>query len=327
MGADSKIEWTHHTFSPWIGCQKIQPECKNCYAEVETFPRVQRSRGLELWGPQATSTRHRTGADYWKQPLKWNRQALLAMSPPRPRVFCASMSDVFEDHPMLVPWRNDLLDLIQSTAHLDWLLLTKRPENMVRMTEHVWGGKWPENVWAGTTGGTQQTLDANVAALKKVPAAVRFVSIEPQLERVTLFSVDEDGQHSVGFHLTAVQHQTDSGTGVEHDVDAQTAIDWVIVGGESGPEARPCALEWIESIVEECRAAGVACFVKQLGSVIVSEYRTASKEDFRAIVGRDPKSAIAPNGEHWAWSAGLRHPKGGDIDEFPHNLQVREFPR
>lgn len=335
MGTGSKIEWTTHTFNPWIGCLKIQPECTHCYAAVETFPRVQRAKGLELWGPPKTTTRHRTGPDNWKQPLKWNRDAALndhlqvaltGRSPARPRVFCASMADVFEDNPILVPWRDDLLELIEKTDELDWLLLTKRPENMVRMAEHRWGDKWPEHVWAGTTGGTQKTLDANVTALKKVPAVTRFVSCEPLLERVTLFSVDEDGQHSVGWNLTAVQHRTDYGTGVEHDVDAQPGIDWCIVGGESGSNARPCAIEWLQSLVDECRVAGVAAFVKQLGSVVVSELRTATAEDFRGITGRAAKSPLAPNGEHWAWSAGLKHRKGGDIDEFPNSLQVREFP-
>jgi protein gp37 len=163
MGADSKIEWTDHTFNPWLGCTKISPACANCYAEGWA-----KRSGLVQWGDQAQ--RRRTSVTSWKAPLKWNTEA--KATGVRRRVFCASLADVFEDRSELLTWRLDLFDLIRQTPHLDWLLLTKRPQNILPLVEAgartingdddsrddllFWLGDWfgvkpPENVWLGTT--------------------------------------------------------------------------------------------------------------------------------------------------------------------------------
>ena len=121
MGENSKIQWTDHTFNPWIGCQKVSPGCTNCYAEaLDERWRPGRTR----WGPK--SERTRTSPANWRRVLQWDREAKAAGE--RARVFCASLADVFEDRAELRPWRADLFKLIDATQHLDWLLLTKRPE-------------------------------------------------------------------------------------------------------------------------------------------------------------------------------------------------------
>ncbi|HEY7770469.1 DUF5131 family protein [Longimicrobium sp.] len=194
MGANTKIEWCDHTFNPWIGCQRVSPGCVNCYAEhTNTYVRVQRAGGNELWGPKGA--RHVTSDANWRKPLAWNRLAAgnrttawaLDKVHVRPRVFCASLADVFEDRPDLVAPRARLFALIQATPELDWLLLTKRPENMVRLAQASgWEGDWPANVWAGCTVEDQQRADERIAHLLAVPAAVRFLSCEPLLGPVDL---------------------------------------------------------------------------------------------------------------------------------------------
>jgi len=136
---NSKIEWTDHTFNPWIGCTKVSAGCKNCYAEAFMDKRLKRAK----WGAQGT--RVRTTEQYWKKPLAWNKKAEKAGV--RQRVFCASLADVFEDHPAqreeMAQWRTDLFNLISETPWLDWLLLAKRPGNVLAMVPDHWLDQWP----------------------------------------------------------------------------------------------------------------------------------------------------------------------------------------
>ena len=280
MGADSKIEWTDHTFNAWIGCTKVSDGCKHCYAEVQTFPRVQRGKGIELWG--ANAKRHRTSPANWKQPLAWNREA--ESSGIRRRVFAQSLSDTFEDRRDLDAWRADLFALIESTPWLDWLLLTKRPENMVRLAP--WKA-WPRNVWAGCTVEDQQRADERIPHLLRVPAAVRFVSVEPLLGPI-IFR---------GRHWFDCNSDPTSG-----------GIGWAIIGGESGNGARPCDLAWIRSFIAWCEAAAVPVFVKQLGA--------------QPVDGKFYGYADDP-----ARPLRLRDRKGGDWSEWPADLRRREWPR
>lgn len=298
MGENSNIEWTDHTFNPWVGCARVSPGCTNCYAEHNTyFVNIQRSQGHELWGKDAE--RRIASPAMWKKPHTWNRMAIQANK--RARVFCASLADVFEDRPDLVEPRDRLLDLIDTTPHLDWLLLTKRPQNVMRLVQRsanhsnfvrgaALAARWekgrpPANVWMGVTGEDRKRLGDRVEALYQIPAVVRFVSAEPLLE-------------DVGDTLEAV-------LGVDLRGDAwvrmfPSMVDWVIFGGESGANARECDVEWIRRGVDICRGAHVAPFVKQLG-------RRSFDADF---VG----------------DAGIKDKKGGDITEFPPDLRVREFP-
>lgn len=259
MGENSRIEWTHHTFSPWIGCQKVSQACANCYAEKETFVRVQRSRGRELWG--TNSDRHRTSENYWKQPLKWNREAEKAGE--RRRVFCASLSDVFEDHPAIWPgWRADLGKLILDTPNLDRLLLTKRPENVYRMLPVFWINLWEpygmaKNVWLGTTVENQELADQRIPALLNLPARVKFLSCEPLLGRVNLQMI----KSPAGGYFDARYVGADG-------LRPAGKIDWVIGGGESGPSARFCYSEYARSLRDQCAEAGTAFFWKQWGEFL-----------------------------------------------------------
>ena len=169
MAQNSKIEWTDHTFNPWIGCQKVSPGCDHCYAETMMDHRYHKVQ----WGPHGQ--RVRTSEANWRGPLKWAK----AEGDIRQRVFCASLADVF-DKQAPQGARKDLFLLIHKTPQLDWMLLTKRPENIARMLPADWGNGWP-NVWLGTTCEDQQHFDRRWPILRDVPAAVRFISYEPAL--------------------------------------------------------------------------------------------------------------------------------------------------
>lgn len=184
MGDQTKIQWTNHTFNPWLGCQKVSDGCKHCYAEVDAPARKHRAGGLELWGPPSTAARVRTSESYWKQPFTWDRKA--ASEGTRHRVFCASQADVFEDNAAVVAWREQLFSVIERTPHLDWQLLTKRPENFKRMLPASWLATPRANVWLGTTVENQAAADARIPELLSTPAAVRFLSCEPLLEAIDL---------------------------------------------------------------------------------------------------------------------------------------------
>lgn len=273
MGQDSTIEWCDHTFNPWIGCSKVSDGCKYCYAESQTYPRVSKARGLPLWGQDAS--RHRTSVDNWDDVTRWNRRAKKEREDAeqegrpydRPRVFCASLADIFEDHPALHVWRADLWELITSTSELDWMLLTKRPENIRRMVPREWlieddggmhcltlgGMGWPSHVWVGASCENKEAADRRIPHLLRVPAPVLFLSCEPLLGPIKL------GRIEVAPALYADALRT-------RDFELPiNPINWVIAGGESGPSARHCAAEWIEDLGAQCKDAGVAFFAKQLG--------------------------------------------------------------
>lgn len=299
MGESTKIAWTDHTFNPWWGCQRVSPGCEHCYAE--TFAK---RVGLKVWGPQ--SERRFFRDQHWAEPLKWNRKA--AAEGRRARVFCASMADVFEDRADLREPRARLWALIGGTDNLDWLLLTKRPENAQRLwaqaARDAEGANedqsymvWGRNVWLGTTCEDQRRADERLPHLLRVPAAVRFVSYEPALELVDFRR-----------HL---------------DVVDESGLDWIIVGGESGPGARPFDAAWARETVDMCRATGTWCFVKQMGSRPYDSNVNASDWPGDArFVGLPEGVPITVAG------AGVRllHSKGEDPAEWPEDLRVREFP-
>ncbi len=183
---------------------------------------------MPIWGPG--SDRKFFEDKHWGEPLRWNKKAKQRNE--RHRVFCASMADVFEDRQDLEPQRERLWKLIEATPHLDWLLLTKRPQNIQEMLPRVWIDHPRHNVWLGTTCGHQKAADQFIKHLIHVLARVRFLSVEPLLERVRL------------------------------DL---TGIDWVICGGESGPKSRPMNPDWARDVRDQCQAAGVAYFFKQWG--------------------------------------------------------------
>lgn len=254
MSDNSKIEWTDHTFNPWEGCQAVAAECDNCYAEA----RDKRFTGGTHWGPKAP--RRRTSAQNWNKPRKWHRnaEAFFAEHGRRQRVFCASLADVF-DNAVDPQWRSDLFDLIRECDGMDWLLLTKRPQNIAKMLPEDWGNGWP-HVWLGTSAGTQKTADQNIPPLLAVPAAVRFVSAEPLLGPVNLREL-QSGWWCVSALDGYQFHDTDRSAPSQKCAK----LDWVICGGESGPRARPMHPDSARALRDQCQAAGTAFFFKQWG--------------------------------------------------------------
>lgn len=313
MGETTKIAWTDHTFNPWWGCQRVSPGCERCYAE--TFAK---RVGLKVWGPQ--SERRFFGDKHWAEPLRWNRAAEKAGK--RARVFCASMADVFEDRYDLREPRARLWRLIFETPHLDWLLLTKRPQNagaLARLAAlHAWDGggpdapTWLPNIWLGTTAEDQRRANERLPHLLKVPAVVRFVSYEPALGPVDFTRIVE-WERLRGF----------CGVTPAEDTPAVRGLQWIIVGGESGPSARPFDAAWARETVDQCKAARVACFVKQMGSRPYDSNVNASDwpDDARFVgLPEGVPITVAVAGVK------LQHSKGEDPAEWPEDLRVQEWP-
>lgn len=290
MGETTGISWTDHTHNPWEGCFKVSDGCKNCYAETRNV----RFSGGKHWGPTATTPRLTRSLANWAQPRKWDRAAKVAGK--RARVFCASLADVFEDHPDVIGERTKLFSLIEETPNLDWQLLTKRPENMIRLAPASWASKWPDNVWAGTTAESAEMLAKRAPFLRAVPARVRFLSCEPLLE-----ALDDLIEH-----VAPTDWETPPFGGTPDD-----GIHWVIVGGESGPRARPFLLDWARRIVLDCAELDVACWVKQMGD--------------QPRLGYDGEDAGEPGDEVRPIKFAAHH--GADPTEWPEDLRLQQMPR
>lgn len=379
MGITS-IQWTStiakdgtvipgYTFNPWIGCTKVAPGCANCYAEADMDNR----RGRVHWGPHGT--RSRTSDSYWRDPIKWNKAA--QESGERHRVFCASLADIFEDWTggfvdtqgrtlhRGKPWgvkekyvydhmkigqsvatihdlRADLFELIDATPHLDWLLLTKRPENILRI---ICPNEDPDfedngvfqyhrkNLWLGTSISDQETANKAIPELLRCRelASVLFISAEPLLGPVDLSRVgNHDGTCANRFDGNCL-YVGDIG-GAEYAWSPRNFIRWVIAGGESGPNARPCNPKWIRSLSEQCKAASVPCFVKQLGGNIVLRNDEVEDQFNNNDTGwPDPHVEYDIHGFRENFQGAdcricLQDKKGGNPDEWPADLRVREFP-
>ena len=252
------IQWTDETWNPVTGCTKVSPGCSRCYA-YDVAKRFWKGRPFEDV---------RFHEDRLFQPLHWTR--------PR-RVFVNSMSDLF--HEDLAG--HQLFSIFDVMARAHWhtfQVLTKRADRMRCFMKNIAPGHIPSNVWLGVSVENQTTADKRIPILLDTPAAVRFLSVEPLLDRVDLTT-----------YLKG------------HGDFQRSPIDWVIVGGESGRQARPCNLKWVSDIVRQCRDSSVPCFVKQLGA--------------KAVVGRTKFPLI------------LHDTKGGNIEEWPSDLRVREFPK
>lgn len=295
MGADTEIAWTDDTFNPWWGCVRVSPGCEHCYAETFAKRVGHSTTGtkLPIWGVDAS--RRAMSDKHWGLPFRWNREAIAAGK--RRRVFCASMADVFE----VLPDRNvegrrvqddarkRLWFVIETTPALDWLLLTKRPENVARLAP--WSAErndWPANVWLGTTAEDQAHYDRRWPFVAKSGARTTFISHEPALGPLVLRCHGCGG--TVGDHLAPDQGGCSG-----------WFPDWVITGGESGGGARPYDLAWTFDLVEQCKRARIACFVKQIGA----EPRSHGAELIDSVKDR----------------------KGGNPLEWPEGIRVREWPR
>lgn len=314
MAENSKIEWTDHTFNPWRGCTKISPGCANCYAETlsqrnpaqlgqwgQGKPRVLASEAMwqkplkwnkhaaeckiiggklyRQWGSSQSVGRPETlvilasdpkGCTHEIKPEEWKQAQSY-----RPRVFCASLAD-WLDNEVPLPWLIRLLSLIAQTRRLDWLLLTKRLENLrprmeavmryfarnnvtndealARVMAEAWlttGGTILDNVWLGTTVEDQARADERIPLLLSLPAKVRFLSCEPLLGAVNISEIRD----AEGFEYMPL-------VGAEKP---EPRIHWVICGGESGPKARPMHPDWARSLRDQCAQADTPFFFKQWG--------------------------------------------------------------
>lgn len=317
------IQWTDETWNPITGCTRVSPGCENCYAEalsatrLSTSPKYQGVATRTAAGPRWTG-RIRLHPEVLDRPVRWTK--------PR-RIFVNSMSDTFHAD---VP--EEFLDALfaamaVSPEHV-FQVLTKRPHRAAeylaspgragsvaaetaRGTDYPHDPPWPfvrpddlaarwplPNVWIGTSIEDQERADARIPHLLRCPAAVRFLSCEPLLGEVRLRALGDSSFDAEGApHYDALGGFSYWGNG-DYGVDGPS-VDWVIVGGESGPEARPMYLDWARRIVEDCRSAGVAVFVKQLGANPVGDARLAGT---------------------------ILDSKGGRPDEWPEDLRVREWP-
>jgi protein gp37 len=305
---NTSIEWTQKTWNPTRGCDKVSPGCKHCYAE--TF--AERFRGVP-GHPYERGFDPRLAPDKLAEPLKWKKPA---------RIFVNSMSDLFHES-----FSNEYIaavfGVMAACPQHTFQVLTKRAGRLPKWFE--WAARdrggvapdtwvqqcafsmvdgfplhpvkgtfksynWPlPNVWLGVSVENQQYADERIPHLLRAPAAVRFLSVEPQLGSVDLTRLHDD---ELGARWNALE----------------MGIHWVIVGGESGHGARPFEVEWARSIVRQCAAADVPVFVKQFGAAPVGLVRVNDNFSTTALLK-------------------LKSKKGGDIDEWPPDLRVREFPK
>lgn len=308
MSTNTEIQWTDATWNPVRGCSRVSPGCDNCYAMKQAHRFAGPGKpydGLTVLRPKNAK---RPGVD-WSGRVRLVPKALsepAGWKTPQ-NIFVNSMSDLFHEglkdtaRDEVFHWMGVCDDL--GRGHT-FQILTKRPLSAARYFKtgsayKAWNGPrmgpnaWPaRNVHLGVSV-EDRAAKVRIDELRDIPAILRFLSIEPLLE--DLGEIDLRG------------------------------IGWVIVGGESGPGARPCALEWIERIVEQCRAANVPVFVKQLGARVVSEQRAYLRPDLSLGTDEEAKAELGV-GSRWLWQAGLAHKKGGDMSEWPEALQVREFP-
>lgn len=314
MAKHSSIEWTDHTFNPWYGCTKVSPGCEHCYAEALMDHRYHKVH----WGKGRP--RQRTGRAYWKEPVMWNAKEAdwdgietyggIEIVRHRPRVFCASLAD-WLDEEVPLEWLADLLRLIFETPHLDWLLLTKRPENwgqrigeamchfdkgiprahslheamsdlakFRRRPVALWLGGWlealmPERGLAEIPHniwiGT--TVEDQTRADQRIPELLKIPA------RVRFLSC-EPLLGLVRFPSSVFRGTAEHGI-TEHE--PTSGIHWVIAGGESGPEARPMHPDWARSLRDQCAAADVPFFFKQWGEWVAP--RTASENEIEKPTG------------------------------------------
>lgn len=273
MGDKSKIQWTDATWNPVTGCTKVSQGCKHCYAE-RVFPRA--------YGKERQFTDVRTHPDRLDQPLRWKR--------PR-RVFVNSMSDLFHEHVPVDFVLRVWLTMMHAGRHT-FQILTKRPARMRSiLTSASFSSIKPmPHIWLGVSVEDQATADERIPLLLQTPAAVRFVSYEPALG-----PVDFSGPLSVELGRDGKLRYNP-----RHELSP--LLDWIIVGGESGPKARPFDTQWARDTIAQCKAAGVPCFVKQCGG-----------------------NPVFDSGGYVAW--GFKSRSGGDPDEWPADLRVREYPQ
>ncbi|WP_084312496.1 DUF5131 family protein [Desulfobulbus elongatus] len=254
MGKQTGISWTDHTWNPWQGCRPVSPGCANCY-----MYREKRRYG------QDPATVMRSSRETFNAPLKWMDPA---------KVFVCSWSDFFIDN--ADQWRDEAWKIMRKTPHLTFQILTKRPENIAGRLPDGW--PFP-NVWIGITAENQEMANKRIPILLKIPAELRFVSIEPMVGPVDLTDI-VSGEEGDEHHFNALFCDVD----IEDDVDfGGRTVGWVIVGGETGQKARTMQPEWALAVKEQCCIFGTPFFMKQMsGKKPIPEYLL--KREFPGLI-------------------------------------------
>lgn len=345
MGEMTLIEWCDYTFNAWIGCEKVSPACKNCYASVDTFARMMMYRGIALWGSaEQGALRYVTSEDYWKKPLKWQRDA--EKNGEKKIVFCNSLSDIFDDwrptpdqrrslpiafkriegdEDPLRTTRARLWKLMQKTPNLYYLLLTKRPENAEKLARIAaidarevgspsdvrW---WLPNVWLGSTAENKVELHRRASILNGMSPrpAKTFLSMEPLLEEC---DVRPYLAHNTIAVANALQHHQDTG----HDCGGT---------GEMA-ECSDCTAAWQDGVGIDWVIVGgeSGSHIRSIDvgwiKTIVTDCKSAKVPVFVKQLGRSAKGLLSHNP---TIVMRMKHKKGGDPVEWPPELRVREFP-
>ena len=241
----TKINWTDETWNPIIGCSKISPGCKNCYAEKMAY-RLSKIKHTEYYGHVLhgknwnglTSYHFKEGL---KKPLKWKKPRM---------IFVCSMSDIFHEN-VSFWWIDEVFEIIEKCPQHTFQILTKRPEIMQRYFSRNQCKIIPDNVWLGVTAENQEQANKRIPVLLQIPAKIHFVSVEPMLSEIDLFNVDNE----INQKMSEIEPK-------EMFFSADY-IDWVICGGESGHNARLMSSEWARSLKDQCKEANVPFFFKQ----------------------------------------------------------------
>jgi protein gp37 len=348
MSAISAIEWTDATWNPTTGCTKISPGCAHCYIERTPPFRISGNRFVD--GKTDITVFH----DRLEQPLHWRK--------PR-RVFVNSLSDLFHED-IGDTFIADVFAVMARAPHHTFQILTKRADRMRAWMQNGSGWMtlavdfsnspipgmampWPlPNVWLGVSVENQDFADERIPQLLQTPAAVRFISAEPLLGDVNLAAwlphaavyipAEDSPSGKTQVRCLRCGRLTQ---GMERECRTfgmVPTLDWVIVGGESGPGARPFEVAWARSIVQQCKTAGVACFVKQLGAHVRGNLTGCLVDQFEMPSGewRQLPVIVTPGAEAWvketrreAIGGCLFDKKGGDPSQWPADLRVREFPQ
>lgn len=267
MSKNSNIQWTDSTWNIAVGCKKVDSDCKFCYMYRDSMNNT-RYNPLEI---RRTKT-------VFNMPLKLKQPS---------KIFTCSLTDFFIEE--IDSYRNEAWDIIRKCPQHTFQILTKRPERIKYCLPEDWGNGW-DNVWIGTSIGSQDS-DYRIKYILSIPAKIRFLSIEPLHSKIELTSIKLYGHDDINPLKPIISDSW---------IESRPAIDWVIVGAESGNDNgkykfRECKLDWIEKIVNDCKEHNVPVFVKQLGTFISKELK-------------------------------LKDRHGGDIEEFPEHLRIREFP-
>lgn len=290
MGDKSKIEWTHASWNPIVGCEKVSPGCKYCYA-IRDAHRMAGNPNPKIFSIYEGLTvlngvPNWTGAvrfieERLTQPLRWKR--------PR-RIFVNSMSDLFhKEIPVEIIAR--IFAVMAACPQHTFQILTKRAERLFLLNDpdfkrmvfneageftHAYDGDWPlPNVWLGVSCENQPTADERIPCLLGAQAAVRWLSLEPLLGRIDLTEIRLPSEFSISIggsaHINCLTTSDD-----DHFYNRHKAIDWVVVGGESGREARPMREDWVIQLRDQCVAASVPFFFKQWGRYVPRTHQEAN---------------------------------------------------